>query len=602
MTESNEGVNRSLRVNIELLDSLITLAGELVLSRNQLIQGLGSSDIKACEVSGQRIDLITSELQEIVMRTRMQPISNVLNKFNRVVRDLALDLDKEIDFETKGKSVELDKSILESISAPLLTLVENAVIRGIEKPDIRITSGKERVGKIKVTAYQDAGHVSIKIADDGYGLDPEKTAKNAVKKGLITESEASLKSDKLKRELIFMQGFYEPQTDSKDSSFNGLDMVAKSIEDLGGVIDIDSKPGQGTSFLIKLPLTLAIIPSQIISLENQPYAIPQVNLDELIRVHPGQVKDQIDKIGDAPVLRLRGEILPLLDLAQILGIKKTYLDPNTDSRLLDRRQNVFDRRSKQLLKTGDIDNKKTDPIIERTTKERRHSPQSTVNIAVVSAGALKYGLIVQGLKDSEEIVVKPLGKHLKNCNAFSGATIMGDGKAALILDIGTIASLGKLSSATKLSKNSDIVENSLDGNKKVSSLLTFNNQSNEHFAILLDLVQRIERVKNSEIEKIGQKKVLQYRGGALPLYELSDIFSLEPLPEQEYREIIVFKNNETETGLIVAPPVDSIDTILDIDSKTLARPGIKGSLIVREKTTLLIDVNEMASIIEDPNS
>lgn len=597
---SNEGSNKSLRVNIELLDSLMTLAGELVLSRNQLIQGLNSSDIKVAEASGQRIDLITSELQEIVMRTRMQPISNLLNRFNRVVRDLSLGLDKEVDFEIEGKSVELDKSILESISDPLLALVENAVIHGIEKPDQRVESGKKRTGKVKFTAFHDAGQVNIKISDNGKGIDPHKTTSIAIKKGLITEGQSSLMSDKQKKELIFMSGFSTPQTNEKDSD-NGLDIVAKSIEDLGGVIDIDSEPGQGTSFIIKLPLTLAIIPSQIISLENQPYAIPQVNLDELIRISPDQVKEKIDKIGDAPVLRLRGELLPLIDLADVLGIQKTYLDPETGSRLPDRRKNIADRRSKQLLKTSVSNEQKSDPVSKRTEIDRRHSSNSALNIAVVSAGTYKYGLVVQGLKDSEEIVVKPLGKHLKTCTAFSGATIMGDGRAALILDIGSIANLANLSSINDLSRNSEIMEKAIDENKKTSSLLTFKNRSKEHFAVLLDSVQRIERVKQSQIEQVGVRKVLQYRGGALPLYELSDIFSIEPLPEQEYREIIVFKNKDKETGLIVAPPVDSIDTMLNLDSETLARPGISGSLIIEDNTTLLIDIDEMTTIIENSN-
>ncbi|MBF0241602.1 MAG: chemotaxis protein CheW [Desulfamplus sp.] len=583
----------SLRVNVNLLDTLMNLAGELVLSRNQLIQGINSSNAKATELSSQRIDMITSELQEAIMRTRMQPIANVFNKFTRVVRDLSQELGKSIDLIIEGKEVELDKTIIEAINDPLTHLVRNSVDHGIELPNVRESAGKKPTGKIVLKAFHDAGQVNIMISDDGKGLDPDKIATAAVKKGLMSEQQVSELSTKEKIDLILLPGFStaERVTDVSGRGV-GMDVVVTNLEKLGGIIEIESKTGKGTDIQIKLPLTLAIIPSQIISVGNEKYAIPQVNLDELLRIPASQVKDRIEKVGDADVVRLRGNLLPLLNLAQVLGIKKSFVHPENGLEYPDKRESIADRRSNRVDLNGNSESDNDSFKEDRTGQDRRYRAASAINIAVVSAGVHKYGLVVDELKDSEEIVVKPLGRHLKKCSGYAGATIMGDGKVALILDVSNLAQMAELTTmaeAERTAKAARAAEEARDKAKDKASLLLFKNGP-EHCAAPLNLVERIERIPVSSIERVSGKKVVQYRGGALPLYELSQVANVSKLPETEQQEIIVFTVKGRELGLMVTPPVDAVEIALDIDDSTLKQIGINGSMIIDGHTTLLVDI------------
>ncbi len=589
----------SLRVNVGLLDTLMTLAGELVLGRNQLLQGINSANTKATELSSQRIDMITSELQEAIMRTRMQPIANILNKFSRVVRDMSHQLGKSIDLQIIGKEVELDKTILEAINDPLTHLVRNSVDHGIETPMEREQMGKEATGKITLKAFHDAGQVNLIISDDGRGLAPEKIAAAAIAKDLITEQQVAEMSEKAKMELIFLPGF-STASEVTDVSGRGvgMDVVVTNIQNLGGIIELDSTPGQGTDIQIKLPLTLAIIPSQITSVGKERYALPQVNLNELLRIPAAQVKEKIEKVGDAAVVRLRGELLPLLDLAQMLGIEKTFTDPATLEEQSDRRTSLADRRSRKLLTAQEADaSEPTAEQEERSGKDRRYRASSAMNIAVVSAGAFKYGLVVDQLHDSEEIVVKPVGRHLKKCSAYAGATIMGDGKVALILDISNLAHTAELAAVSEAGQMARAAEEEARTLKDMAALLTFKNTDAGHFAAPLNLVERIERIKTADIERIGDRKVVQYRGGALPLYELSQVAEFDPLPEKELQEVIVFKVKNRELGLMVTPPVDTMEVMLDVDESTLKQPAINGSMIINGHTTLLVDIFELVKIL-----
>ncbi|OGJ93804.1 MAG: hybrid sensor histidine kinase/response regulator [Desulfobacula sp. RIFOXYA12_FULL_46_16] len=592
----------SLRVNVGLLDTLMNLAGELVLSRNQLLQGINSSNQKATELSSQRIDMITSELQEAIMRTRMQPIANILNKFTRVVRDLSHQLGKTIDLIIEGKDVELDKTILESINDPLTHLIRNSVDHGIETPMEREQMGKQPTGKIVLKAFHEAGQVNIVISDDGKGLHPNKIANSAVEKNLISEHQVSEMSDKQKMELIFLPGFSTAKEVTDVSGRGvGMDVVVTNISNLGGIIELDSVPGEGTDIQIKLPLTLAIIPSQITSVGNERYAVPQVNLNELLRIPAAQVKEKIEKVGDAAVVRLRGELLPLLNLADMLGIEKTYNDPAVTEELPERRQNLADRRSKHHIITEEgviLDTRDSDTDFpQRTDEDRRYHSASAINIAVVSAGAFKYGLVVDKLLDSEEIVVKPVGRHLKKCAAYAGATIMGDGKVALILDISNLAQMAELSAVSEAGQMTRAAEEAAAAAKDKAALLTFKNSESEYFAAPLNLVERIERIQSSNIEQIGNSKVVQYRGGALPLYELSQVANFQPLAPRDQQEVIVFKIKDRELGLMVMPPIDAQEINLDIDEGTLKQPAISGSMIINQHTTLLVDIFEMVKIL-----
>ncbi|MEA1923259.1 MAG: chemotaxis protein CheA [Pseudomonadota bacterium] len=320
----------SLRVSVNLLESLMTLAGEMVLSRNQLLQAISQQDQHSIKLSGQRIDLVTSELQEAIMMTRMQPIGSVFNKFPRVVRDMSQKLNKEINLIITGKDVELDKTIVEGLNDPLTHLIRNSADHGIETPEIRIAAGKPRAGKIELKAYHEAGQVNIEITDDGNGLDAERIADKALEKGMISSDQHKAMSRKEKMALILLPSLStaEQVTDVSGRGV-GMDVVKSNIDLLGGQIEIDSEMGQGTTIKIKLPLTLAIIPSLLVTVGEERFAVPQVNVSELVRIGAAQIKERIERVGDSEVMPLRGELIPLIRLASVLGIQSSLIDPES---------------------------------------------------------------------------------------------------------------------------------------------------------------------------------------------------------------------------------------------------------------------------------
>jgi two-component system chemotaxis sensor kinase CheA len=597
----------SLRVHVSLLDQLMTLAGELVLSRNQLLQSITSGDQRSSETAGQRIDLITSELQEAIMLTRMQSIGNVFNKFPRVVRDLAQSLGKKIELTLEGKEVELDKTIIEAIGDPLNHLVRNSVDHGVELPQDRVKAGKNATGQIFLKAYHEAGQVNIEITDDGKGLDGNKLAAKAIDKGLITEDQAKLMSTRDKTNLIFLPGFStaEKVTDVSGRGV-GMDVVKTNLDQLGGIIDIDSEPGKGTTIRIKLPLTLAIIPCQIVLTGGERYAIPQVNLEELLRIPADQVCTRIERVGDADVVRLRGNLLPLIRLSEVIDVDPVYSDPKTGETHPDRRKSLSDRRSKKSPlveengETTEVESGDCEAHQERTSEERRYHADSALNIVVVSTGAMKYGLVVDALNDSEEIVVKPLGRDLKKCKGYAGATIMGDGRVALILDVSNLAQMAGLTSLEATSRaaevaaaESEAVRNSQDK----QALLIFRNAEDEQFAAPLNLVERIEKIKYTDIETVGGKRVIKYRGGSLPLFSIDEVAMVKPLADLENMLVIVFNVAKREVGLLAMGPVDAQEINLNIDGVTLRQEGIMGSAIINDNTTLLVDIYEIVKAL-----
>jgi len=593
----------SLRVHVSLLDSLMNLAGELVLSRNQLLQTIGSDDLRNAEAVGQRIDLITSELQEAIMLTRMQPIGNVFNKFPRVVRDLAKKLNKTIDLTIVGKDVELDKTIIESINDPLTHLVRNSVDHGIEMPADRKKIGKPENGLVILKAYHEAGQVVIEISDDGKGLDGEALAASAVNKGLISPEQAQAMSDKEKVNLIFLPGFSTAAAVTDVSGRGvGMDVVKTNLDQLGGNVDIISEKGNGTTISIKLPLTLAIIPCQIIETGGERYAIPQVNLEELLRIPASQVKERVERVGDAEVVRLRGTLLPLIRLSDVIGAKRTYFDHHEQDVKDDRREIISDRRGKdsplfnEQSSSNSFDNRRQPSDRPRSVLDRRSSASSALNIVVVSTGSMKYGLIVDRLQDSEEIVIKPLGRHLQQCKGYAGATIMGDGRIALILDVSNLARMAHLTSLDGSDRAAEVAkaaEDAINAKKDKQSLLIFQNSSTEHFGVPLNQVERIEKIKRSDIEDLGGKRVMKYRGGSLSLICVDDVAMVEPLAEDENLIVIVFNIAKRAVGLLAIGPIDALEVTADIDDTTLSQPGIMGSIIIEDHTTMLVNVFEM---------
>ncbi|WDP89948.1 MAG: chemotaxis protein CheW [Desulfobacter sp.] len=536
-----------LPVKVELLNTLMDLAGELVLGRNQMLQGIGRQDMKSIEAAGHRIDMITSEFQEVVMKTRMQSVAGLFRGLKNRAVETAAALDMSVEVSTRGEEVELDTAILDGIRIPLEALTEYCIRFLLDSADQRAEAGKPSSPGLVLKASNEAGQIVVSLADDGCGR------------------------------------FSQPLPEAAEAE----------IESIGGRIETDSRSGVGSEIRVKLPLTLAIIPSQIASVGREKYAIPQANLEELIRIPANQVKERIEKVGAADVVRLRGELLPVLNLSEMLGIPRYYIDPGTGDPRRERRRNIADRRSLKRPEEGEpfvSGPEDAQEFTERGARDRRRHPSSALNIAVVFAGSYRYGLVIDTLHDAEEIVVKPLGRHLKHYRAWAGATIMGDGNVALILDILNLAQMGGLA----LRREGDSTSGKNEAVSGKNAVVVFKNGESEYFAVPFDSVARIERVRTTAIEVVGNRKVTQYRGGSLPLYELSGMVNVAPLPQREVHEVIVFREGDMEFGLMATPPVDTVETELVLDEGALKQKGVKGTVIINGRTTLLIDVKVMA--------
>jgi len=539
-----------VRVNVALLDRLMNLAGELVLSRNQLLSAVGLGSREGLENIASRVDQVTSELQETIMQTRMQPIGTIFSRFPRVVRDLSAKLGKECALEIEGNEVEVDKTIVEAMGDPLTHLVRNSVDHGIEKPETRASNRKIACGTIRLRAFHQAGKVCIRIEDDGGGMDPARLKAKALEKGLITNDQASMMTDGEALRLIFAPGF-STATEVTDVSGRGvgMDVVRTNIEQLGGTVDIESTLGKGSAVHITLPLTLAIIPSMIIGCAGERYAIPQSSIAELVRVPEADIETKICRVKGAEVLRLRGALLPLVRLDSALGL--------------------------------------------RSVDEHVSRPKSA-NIIVLETGQMRYGLLVDSLHDNEEIVVKPLGKHVKELGYLAGATILGDGYVALILDVVGIALHSNLRNIESNVKSAATAEQAAQ-DAEVHRLLLFANHPSEQFAIPMAMVARIERIKASEIRVVGNQSLLIYRGNSLPLLRVEEsITALPPAGNLENLFVIVFRVADREVGLIAPTLRDIRDIQMRMDCKTLREPGVPGATVVDGYTTRLLDLVELS--------
>jgi two-component system, chemotaxis family, sensor kinase CheA len=591
----------TLRVDVQLLESLMNLAGELVLSRNQLREAVTQDDRRALVACSQRINLVTSELQDAIMQTRMQPIGNVFGKFPRVVRDTARTLGKEIQLDIRGKDVELDKSLIEGLSDPLTHMVRNAADHGIETAEERIRAGKKPMGTIRLEARHEAGQVLVEISDDGRGLDPQKISASAVKKGLVPHEKLQGISDKDKLALVFLPGLStaEKVTDVSGRGV-GMDVVKTNLDRLGGKVEIESELGQGTLFRIKLPLTLAIIPSLIVTVMGERFAIPQINVVELLRIRAEQVKKRIEVVGDAEVVRLRDQIVPIMRFSNFLDLLPTYLDSNTGRREICRRTDLADRRSPRHPVAVETAEAAEESLGEDRRKQdgRRHNPASDMEIVVVTTGTMQYGLVVDSFQNTEEIVVKPLGRHLKGLQEYAGATIMGDGKVALILDVNGLAGKACLTPLSGSTRATELAEEA-DREKlqDTHSFLLFYNAPNEICATPLDTVLRVEKISAQQVEMAGGRRTMQYRGVSLPLVTLSDAANVQPIDEGRDLAVIVSSVHGREVGLLGAMPVDVVECRAVIDQSTHRQKGIAGSTIIREKTVLLSDVYELVEAV-----
>ena len=587
----------SLRVNVSVLDRLMNLAGELVLSRNQLLQVAGQTPASTLSPVTQRIDSITSDLQAEIMKTRMQELAAVFNKLPRLVRDLSRSLGKQVDLRIEGREVELDKAIIEALSDPLVHIVRNALDHGIEKAGIRRSQGKDAAGRLAVRAYHDAGQVNIEISDDGAGINIDRLKAKAVKMGLMDASTAEGLSERAALDLVFHPGLSTAGQVSEVSGRGvGMDVVRSNLEKLGGAIEVRSVPGKGTTNKIKLPLTMAIIPCLTVRLGRmERYAIPQINLVELVRVRNQEVTERLERIGDAEVLRLRGDLLPVLRLGEVLQAPGYFRDPVENELKKDRRSTIADRR------TPIGDDEEVDEVVLRRSGVDRRRALGAMNILVLNTGDFEYGLIVDELEDTEEIVVKPLGRHFKHVKAYAGATIMGDGQVAPILDVSGLAEQAGLYRQGEVINKGLMSDGYMDEDDHTSDserILVFTHGSKEFFGVPIPLVARIEGADPARIESSLGHLSIQYRGGSLRLIRLDRHLPIEPLPETDRIFIIVFEIGGKEIGLIAAGLVDERLELFDVQADPHKRPGVMGSMILDGRTVMILDIFELVEMEE----
>ena len=547
-------VDASIRVSLPVLENLMQMVGELVLTRNQLMQIVRSRDDNEIKGPLQHLSHITTELQEGVMKTRMQPIGNAWAKFPRLIRDLSLELNKKIDLKMIGAETELDRQLLEMIKDPLTHMVRNSCDHGLENPEARRAAGKPETGMVTLSAYHEGGHIIIEISDDGRGINLQRVKQKAIENGLATENEIAQMSDKQIAQFIFRAGF---STAEKVTSVSGrgvgMDVVRANIEKIGGTVELESRPGHGSTFHIKIPLTLAIVSVLIVEASGQRYAIPQINVVELVRTgREGETKMEI--INDSPVLRLRDKLLPLISLRQVLGM---------------------DGRSIKSAGGGDA-------------KEKY--------VVVLRIGASDFGLIVDGIFDTEEIVVKPVSSLIKHIPVYSGNTVLGDGSVILILDPnGIVRSMQADLQGSRSTAAAEQADG--QGSERLVNFLLFRSGGGTPKAVPLELVSRLEEIDASTIEFSDGQPVVQYRGGLMALTQLHDA----PVPKEGNCEVIVFSYDSKTVGLIV-------DEILDI---TLSEPTVKkaaknrlylGSIVVLGKSTDVVDVGYLLSQVLDTKS
>jgi len=539
-------VDTNVRIDVGILDKLVNLVGELVLARNQMLQCGAQFSNSAFETAAQRLSHITSELQEQVMRTRMQPIGSVWSKLPRVVRDLATTCGKQVRVEMAGKETELDRTLLEAIRDPLVHIVRNAVDHGLESPEVRQQLGKPRTGSLRLRAFHQSGQVNIEISDDGAGINLERVRQKALERQLVTREQVEQMSDRELTQLVFLPGFSTAQKITNLSGRGvGMDVVRTNIERIGGNIELVSQPGHGTTLKIRIPLTLAIVPALLIVNGGQRFAIPQSNLLEVVHIEGGTSERRVEDLHGAPVYRLRGKLLPLVNLSHTLKLN-----------------------------------------IEANPKVAEASQQ----IIVLQADETRFGLIVDSVLDTEEIVVKPLGKELKGINVFAGATIMGDGRVALILDIAGLAQHSNASSkAEERPVRSPILGNNDVPNDAKESFLLFTTDANGTvMALPLGLISRLEKFAPEQFESTGSTRVAQYRGEIMPLIEMFAQTGPNGVPVDTV-PVIVYDEDGRRAGVTVNEILDVVEEAIRIDRRN-AYNGVLGTAIIQGRVTEIMDI------------
>lgn len=539
--------SQSIRVTVDALEQLMTMVSELVLTRNQLLEIARRQEESDYKVPLQRLSSVTAELQEGVMKARMQPIGNAWQKLPRIVRDLGWELDKKIELEMNGSDTELDRQVLELIRDPLTHMIRNSCDHGLETTAERIAAGKPETGRITLSATHEGGHIIISISDDGRGIDTENIKRKILSAGLASEAELEQMTELQIQKFIFHPGFSTAtEVTSVSGRGVGMDVVRANIELIGGSVELKSAAGRGSTFTIKIPLTLAIVSALIVEASGHRFAIPQLSVVELVRAQANS-EHRIEMIKDTPVLRLRNQLLPLVHLTKLL---------------------MLDDAEKGEAEAGD-----------------GGVSEEIGFIVVTQVGSQSFGIVVDGVFHTEEIVVKPMSSMLRNITMFSGNTILGDGSVIMIIDPNGIAQAIGSDVGTKLliAEEETPEQGDLEG---LVSMLVFRAQTPEPKAVALSLITRLEEIEIDQIESSNGRYLVQYRGGLMPLVFIDP--DGKP-PESGVQPLLVFTEDGRSMGLAVDEIVDIVEDRLNIEVSG-DRPGVLGSAVIKGRATEIVDV------------
>ncbi len=575
--ERTEFVDRrqeTIRIKLSILDELMQLAGELVLVRNQQLLSEDRSN-PTSRANIQRLDIVTSELQETIMATRMQPIGNLFNRFTRVVRDLGNKLGKQIELDISGADVELDNTILEALTDPMTHLVRNSCDHGIELPADRVKAGKKETGRVSLRAYHRSGQINIEMIDDGKGINPEVIRRKALEKGLKTEAELAEMAEKDIVSLILLPGFSTAEKLSDVSGRGvGMDVVKTGIERLGGTLDIESHVGKGSTVHMRLPLTLAIIPCLIVMVGKYRYAIPQVNLEELVCLYDKDVAAKIECAGDTEVYRLRDKLLPIVRLDEVLKRNKPFTPAERSAITEENRQ-----RQKKYL--AQLDGGGADDEVQL--------PRS-LNFIVVNVLNNSFGLVVDKVIGTEEIVVKPVHPAVKSLGCYAGSTVMGDGRVALILDVqGVARHAGVNFDAAKESVQERVAFRTTDTQR----VLLFKSGPAEQLAAPLFTIKRIESIKTENIEPIGGREYITIEGQSTLILRPDRYLAVSPAADKKEMFLIIPRMARHPFGVLVSQLLDTIETTVELNTQSYVEEGLLGTAIINDKMTLFLDIDSL---------
>lgn len=573
---------QSLRVNVDVLENLMTMVSELVLTRNQLLQIVRAQGDTEFSAPLQRLNHVVSELQEGVMKTRMQPIGNAWSKLPRIIRDLSIELGKKIELEMIGQDTELDRQVLEMIKDPLTHMVRNSGDHGIETPEDRLAVGKPETGRIILKAFHEGGHIIINISDDGKGLSEDKIKDKIISNGLATPDELAEMSSQQIQQFIFKAGFSTAEAVTSVSGRGvGMDVVRTNIEKIGGSIELKSVEGQGSTFTIKIPLTLAIVSALIVEASGERFAIPQLSVSELVMVSQ-HGDNRIEYIKGSPVFRLRDRLLPLTSLSKILEIGEDPSLALTAKPTEEEKTEKLDATSEEQEEKGQDTEQK---IVSAAQKKIENTQSKNLYIVIAKVGGYEFGIIVDRVFDTEEIVVKPVVNMLKDLSLFSGNTILGDGSVIMILDPNGIANAtGSIDTAESKDAEKEKVHRA-DSDRK-TSLLLFNAGDNTRKAVPLSLVSRLESLNQKDVEYSAGQTMIQYRGSLMPLIPFN---SSVTLTEDAEKPVLVFADKVQSLGIIVEEIVDIVEEVIDVQLSS-SQAGLLGSAIIHGQATDVVDI------------